>query len=223
MSKKCIEYAKIPLEVILNKKLSKIDVLVFWNISLFCHENMKFYMKNTSLASRLNISKSSVSRSISRLKRLSYIKEDPDGKHRRCIVVDKKYKERHKDLVAEFNKRRNLGNVKFLIIPLVVLLNKKLNLTDCLVFAYVRLMDVSPEYHCWQGNNTLAKVLGVDKGNFSRSIDRLCKLGLLERVQKEKAYCLAVQKFQYVNGTVLLFNKRRGFKPPITVLAENRC
>ena len=74
----------------------------------------------------------------------------------------------------------NRPGLKYLVIPIEVLCNKKLSYTDKVIFAIVDLFD--NKNHCYATNEYLARVLEVSSQTVSNSINVLIDHEYLEKI-----------------------------------------
>ena len=86
----------IPGEVSFNPQLKMNDFFIWWVISSF----KKCFAQNAFFAKKFGISKTTVSRSIRRLKTLGYIKET--GKDPRVLAIDPAYVRKYRHFIYEY-------------------------------------------------------------------------------------------------------------------------
>lgn len=104
-NKKIITHVKIPGEVAFNPDLNSTDMFVYWLIKSLDSDTHHCYARNSFLATKLNVSERTIIYSISKLKKLGYIKFITFDGRRRTISADPKYLEPFKKHVADYNER----------------------------------------------------------------------------------------------------------------------
>jgi DNA-binding transcriptional ArsR family regulator len=93
-------------------------------------------------------------------------------------------KKEKKEINMESNLRQEneegFFNLKYLKFEPQLFLNKKLNLSDCLVFGIIELYD--GENHCYASNSHIAMILDTTTTTVSTSISKLKEEGYIEEV-----------------------------------------
>jgi len=97
-----LKYINIPIEVFGNKKLNYTDAIIFCLIELL-DGNKGCFAGNNYFAKVLDISKTSVSTSISKLIEFKYVNDVAFDGRKRTIKINPKYKEIYKDIYKDIN------------------------------------------------------------------------------------------------------------------------
>jgi len=93
----------IPMQVFFNKSLTGVDIFVWCMIDLLDTTEDNCFASNEYIAKKLGLKSHTVSNSISKLKKLGYIKQISfDGRIRR-LAIDHGYIEKYRHIVDEFN------------------------------------------------------------------------------------------------------------------------
>lgn len=103
-NKFCLKYIKMEPELFLNEKINKTDCLVFCLIELLDGKN-HCYAGNSYIANFLNMTTTTVSMSIKRLKEEGYIEELGFDGRKRTLAIKLDYKSRHNQIISELNSR----------------------------------------------------------------------------------------------------------------------
>ena len=98
----------LPGEVAFNEKLTRVDLFIWWIINSLDHTENNCWASNAYIAKVLKLNnKQTVTNSISKLKKLGYLKQISfDGRIRRLSINDS-YLKKYKKLIKEYNKRLN--------------------------------------------------------------------------------------------------------------------
>ena len=94
----------LPGEVAFNKDLSPADKMVWWLVNMLDGKK-NCWASNDYLADKLGLAEATVSRSISKLIIMEYIKQIKFDGHYRIIGIDNSYKEKYKQVLIDFNSK----------------------------------------------------------------------------------------------------------------------
>jgi len=101
--KQGITYVEIPGEIAFNKNLNKNDTYVFWMIKTLDSTKNHCWASNDYIAKKLNVSVTTISTSITKLKEQSYIKQISFNGRNRKLAIDNTYHEKYRYLIEEYN------------------------------------------------------------------------------------------------------------------------
>lgn len=96
-------FVLIPGEVAFNKKLNQTDGYVFWIIKTLDSTEKHCWAGNDYIAKKLNVSTTTISTSISKLKKEGYIKQINFDGRKRILAIDNNYHEKYRYLVEKYN------------------------------------------------------------------------------------------------------------------------
>jgi len=102
-------HLNVPLEVALNPKLTKTDVIVFWIIHGIIGAGKECFASNEWFAEKTGVAETSVARSVTKLEKLCYIKRTKFTGRKRYVTIDESYKQKYGYLRIGYNNslRRN--------------------------------------------------------------------------------------------------------------------
>ena len=95
----------VPLEVTLNKKITKLDENIFWIVQSITGAGRDCWASNEYFSELLKVASGSVSRSIARLIDLGYLKSVHFDGRRRYLEVDISHEKKYKHLTIIYNKK----------------------------------------------------------------------------------------------------------------------
>ena len=112
--KQGITFVNIPGEVAFNKKLNQTDGFVFWMVKTLDTSENHCWASNDFIAKKLNVSTTTISTSISKLKEQGYIKQISFDGRKRILAIDNSYHEKYRYLIEKYNtdEKSLKGNLK---------------------------------------------------------------------------------------------------------------
>ena len=99
-----IHYLNIPVELLGNENLAKIDMFLFAIIEYYDSERGCF-ASNKHLATILDVTETTISTAVARLKKEEYIYQESFDGRKRVLRINSAYKVLHKETLKKFNDR----------------------------------------------------------------------------------------------------------------------
>ncbi|MBU0777768.1 helix-turn-helix domain-containing protein, partial [Patescibacteria group bacterium] len=103
-----LKYLQIPIEVLMNKNLTDADMKLFALIEILDGDEGCF-ARNEYMASILNVSTTTISTGISKLKKLRYLKQTSFNGRYRTIKIDSTYKQTYEQSLSLLKYRIKAG------------------------------------------------------------------------------------------------------------------